>query len=63
MEEARVQPYLERIQGSMDAVMGLSKRTVARLLTLALQPEGGGGGSTETVGPPAVGSTETVGLL
>ena len=36
VEDARIQPYLLKIQGGMDSVMGLGKRTTEALLNDAL---------------------------
>jgi hypothetical protein len=36
VEDARIQPYLLKIQGGMDSVMGLGKRITVALLNDAL---------------------------
>jgi hypothetical protein len=36
VEDERIQPYLVRIEGGMDSVMGLGKRTTKMLLDAAL---------------------------
>ena len=38
VEDERIQPYLVKIEGGMDSVMGLGKRTTRDLLTSALAP-------------------------
>jgi len=37
VEDERIQPYLLKIVGGMDSVMGLGKRTTRQLLNAALE--------------------------
>ena len=41
VEHTLVQPYVERIEGTIDSVMGLSKRLVEQLLIEIDKPEQG----------------------
>lgn len=38
VEDERIQPYLIKIEGGMDSVMGLGKRTTHGLLEAAMVP-------------------------